>query len=926
MAKLDQTPDKKERKRYKCGGCQNYITDGCRADCTKRKTTGTPVSPYKPKYYNNNPTTPVSLSLQRSKSSPTIISTTTSTTSTTSTTTPTPSITVYLTDDQSKRTEERIHSVLKKYFGFNSFRGSQYDIVYQSCVYQSDIYVSAATGAGKSLCFQLPPIVLRKTALVISPLISIMHDQVMKLTQMGIRACQWSPQCRIGDPTHQKLVGGYYSVVFMSPEKAMTSLEIIQELCETDTLCMVAIDECHCLSQWGHDFRPDYVNLSIFRDMFPNVPIMALTATSTPEIEREVISSLKMRKPFISHASRNRPNIFYQIIQKTKGTGRKEKDWDVITKIIHTMQEKRPNQSNSTIIYCPTIEESVELNYFLKTKQIRTVCYNSKVSMEQRKTIHRDFLYNNIDVVVATIAFGMGIDKPDIRLIIHYGPSKSIEEYYQESGRGGRDGLPSLSITFFSRQDFIKGDYRITKSPNLQTVSNTFKKYSEYKSFLLNGVECRRKMVLNALGESYTTPTDVVGGCQGCDNCITKKTTTSHSLLDLTSEALDYLNCIVEMGESFGPSSYIKVLKGSKAEKTKKHINNKYYNKGTLFTLEWWTALNDALVQENYLKHKLVRMFTLTGLDEKGWTVIRNKYTKTKGYKDGNNKSNSNNNNNSDSNNDNNNNNNNNEEMRIISELFSVLIEYRRVAALKEDIPPFLIFTEKTIKIMAERRPVTMHELRKIDGLEEKKIANYGPSIISTIQNYCTSRNLQTNLGQDIAPNEEGNDLFTNLLDLFGGSLSGGSIPSQIIDDDEEEEEEEEEEEKIDLDKLDQFDSDQVLDDYFYGDVKDTQSESDQQNNLKRKGVIFQDEEVIENQSNHLKKVKTPTITSPLPPQPPVQKIKEGEELKTYFYQVAKSNESIPTTNLDDVHKFKTIDTIIVQHHLTNSHFNNSLI
>ncbi|KYR00373.1 ATP-dependent DNA helicase RecQ family protein [Tieghemostelium lacteum] len=676
---------------------------------------------------------------------------------------------------------DRIQKILKKYFGLDKFKINQEEVIGEICkndglVTKKDIYVSMATGSGKSLCFQMPSLVLRKTTIVVSPLISLMEDQVLKLTTLGIKAIHLKPTTKLDEI--QKIIDGYYRLVYISPEKIMNSMDLVREMVNKGVVCLFAIDEVHVMSSWGNDFRPSFRQLTILRNLFPDIPIMALTATSTDEVEKDIIQILELKPPLIFKSSKDRPNIFYKSI--TKST--ESLDFALILKIIRDVSENLlAGSSNSTIIYCPTIQAAEDLNSYLQKNHIKSLQYHSKLSDKQRAMTLKDFLFNNIEVVVATIAFGMGIDKPDIRVIIHYGPSSCIEEYYQESGRAGRDGLPSLSLIFFSPSDFVKGHFRITNNlntNNLKAAHNRVLKLSQIKSWLLNKRECKRKFILSELNDKYDKD-----NCQACDNCTEERS--QLPLLDLTSEAVLFLNCLLEMKQKHGLTTAINVLRGSKNVDALKFKDIPSYCKGIALSNKWWKEFGSILKQENYLEEQISGFFTITKIAKKGWNIlshsklssnfeklqvlisptkiIQDEIKCTSHYKLVRQQNNiqsptqstqvTNNINNTqqpvtptprqiqpDSLKQNQNNSSNDD--RHIGKLFEILIQFRKELARNLDQPPFLLFSETSLKSISKIRPSTIESLRRAEGLEEKKIKDHGQSILSRVSEYCLKENL----------------------------------------------------------------------------------------------------------------------------------------------------------------------------------------
>ncbi|EGC29269.1 hypothetical protein DICPUDRAFT_159167 [Dictyostelium purpureum] len=673
--------------------------------------------------------------------------------------------------------EEVLYKYLKKYFGLTTFRPKQLEII-KHTLKGYDSFVSIATGGGKSLCYQLPSLLLKKTTFVISPLKSLISDQTIKLRSLGIKAIKLSSDIKDSSKEYNDIFKGLYRIVFITPERLVNEVMSINKLVENNGVCLFAVDECHCVSQWGTDFRPSYRRLDILRNMFPNVPTMALTATSTTEVENDIIEVLQLQNDNfkIFRSPKNRENIFYKAIYKET----ENKDYEMILKIINETRKSIGGVSNSTIIYCPTIQTSIDLNQYLQANKILSNCYHSQMSDPQREQVLKQFLFNKTEVVCATIAFGMGIDKHDIRVIIHYGPSKSVEEYYQESGRAGRDGLPSLSLVFFSLQDFTKGSLRINFGGNHQTKSNKIDKLTQLKNIMVNRTECRRKAILSVFNEQYSVPPN---GCGGCDNCTEEKDTSN--LLELTHESRILINCIFEAGQSCGMKTIINILRGStSSDLAQKHLKNSYYGKGISFSLKFWKELANQLKTLDYLTETTSNVYTITKFSKKGWElykspdlkvfigsnkILKDEYKLTNFYKNQlsskklstsisisstispsknniiSNKwsvlaaptSNSN-----------------------IQSLFQILVEYRKSLSALTEIPEFLLFSEKTLRHIAETRPSSLDSLRLIEGLEEKKIKDHGNSILLKVKEFSKQKSL--NLDNFPSNNNKNNNNSNN--------------------------------------------------------------------------------------------------------------------------------------------------------------------
>jgi ATP-dependent DNA helicase RecQ len=395
-----------------------------------------------------------------------------------------------------------MENVLKKYFGYEAFRPLQKEII-ERVLSGKDSVVLMPTGGGKSLCFQLPALMLEGVAIVISPLISLMKDQVDSLSANGIAAdfinSSLTPK-KIYE-VMERANAGKLKIIYIAPERL--SVPGFEDFLHTLKINVIAIDEAHCISQWGHDFRPDYRNLRVLRTNFPNVPIIALTATATEDVRDDIVKQLSLQdhKMFIS--SFNRPNLSYEVLPKK----------DSFATILDLV---RGYENASVIIYCFSRNDTETMVEKLNRHGLNAVAYHAGLNAKTRKENQEKFIKDEANIVVATIAFGMGIDKPDVRLVIHHSLPKSIEGYYQETGRAGRDGLPAKCVLFFSYADKFKQDYFIN---NIQDDSEREKAQENLSHVLHYGDlhSCRRKFLLNYFNENYPQE-----NCGNCDKCVKK--------------------------------------------------------------------------------------------------------------------------------------------------------------------------------------------------------------------------------------------------------------------------------------------------------------------------------------------------------------------------------------------------------------------
>ncbi|MFA6940505.1 MAG: DNA helicase RecQ [Clostridiaceae bacterium] len=583
--------------------------------------------------------------------------------------------------------------VLKKYFGYDSFRAGQQKII-DSILGGSDTFAVMPTGAGKSICYQVPAMLFSGITIVISPLISLMKDQVDTLSSIGIPASfinsslsNMEVQNRI-----ERAARGDYKLIYVAPERfeAGSFLELTRSLC----ISFIAIDEAHCVSQWGHDFRPGYRNIPGFIESIKSNPVVgAFTATATENVRIDVINLLKLKNPNVFVTGFNRENLTFSVI-------RDENKTDFLLKYINN------NKGKSGIIYAATRKEVDNLHSILTKKGFLVGKYHAGMNEKDRIENQDDFIYDNKHIIIATNAFGMGIDKSNVRYVIHYNMPRNIESYYQEAGRAGRDGEASECILLFSAQDVF-----IQKFLLEQTLLNPDRKNNEYKK-LQNMVDychtdrCLRQYILKYFGEENVP--DNCGNCSSCNNDI--------DLADVTQEAKMVFSCILRMKQRFGIGLVGEVLKGSKNKKVLELGFNSLSTYGLLktYNLKQIKDLINVFIAENYLS-LTEGEFPVVRLTEKGISVLKleekvfQRITKH------------------------------NVKVNTDNGLFEVLRSLRKEIAEKEKVPPYIIFADSAINEMCKYLPKDEEQLSKIKGVGEIKLKKYGEVFINAIKDYAGS-------------------------------------------------------------------------------------------------------------------------------------------------------------------------------------------
>jgi ATP-dependent DNA helicase RecQ len=618
-------------------------------------------------------------------------------------------------------------AALKRIFGFEHFRPGQ-EAVVRDALAGCDVLALMPTGGGKSLCFQLPAVLQAGVTLVVSPLIALMQDQVRQLQSNGIAATFINSSLSYSQISERiaATLRGEYKLLYLAPERLLLPEFIngpLQRLSEGPGINAFVVDEAHCVSEWGHDFRPEYRQLSLLRRHHPRVPVLCFTATATPRVRTDIIAQLALRTPAVHLTSFNRPNLFYRVRPKAKRT------------YLELLAQARAGGAG--IVYCLSRRRVDELATKLKLDGIRALPYHAGLETPTRQENQEAFIRDDAQVIVATIAFGMGINKPDVRWVVHYDLPRSLEAYYQESGRAGRDGDPARCTLYFGAADIRTAEFLITQKIDANTGAPLEDEQRIARQQLrqvldfAQSSECRRAVQLRYFGEAYAAP------CGACDNCCEPQT-----LQDWSLEARQFLSCIARLaqrGERFGAAYVIEILCGAHTQRVRSrgHESLSVYGIGKGRPLEAWRTLARALLHQGLLE-ETQDGYPVLSLNAQSWQVLRSERSvqiaqslqqapapagAKRSSRGG--------------------------AMTPASQAGSPLAAagdsddsalFERLRALRKrladarGLPPYVIFHDATLREMVARRPLTLEQFATLPGVGQGKLVRWGEQFVAALQ------------------------------------------------------------------------------------------------------------------------------------------------------------------------------------------------
>jgi ATP-dependent DNA helicase RecQ len=603
-----------------------------------------------------------------------------------------------------------LEQALKYHFGYDSFRPGQQEII-NAALQNQDLLVVMPTGGGKSLCFQLPALLKSGLTVVISPLIALMQDQVDALQSNDIPATFLNSSLSLPELRERErdILSGRIKLLYVAPERLMTEDFLFGILTRVKGgLSGFAIDEAHCVSEWGHDFRPEYRQLQQLRSRFPHVPVLALTATATDRVRQDIIEQLDLRDPYIHIASFNRPNLYYEVRPKNRHS---------YSELLQQIKQAK----GSGIIYCLSRRRVDELTLRLQGDGISALPYHAGLNNNTRAENQNRFIRDDVQVMVATIAFGMGINKPDVRFVIHYDLPRNLEGYYQEAGRAGRDGEPAHCTLFYNAGDIKTVEYLISQKidpSNGEALEDEQRIATQQLWRVINYAEatdCRRTIQLGYFGESFP------GNCANCDNCCHPK-----PIEDWTIEAQKFLSCVARCKERYGMGHIIDVLRGSKNQKVLLNAHDRLstYGIGKDKSVDQWRMLGRSLVHQGFVD-ETSDGYSVLRLNALSWEILRkqrqvliavapqpttSQQTET--------------------------------DAADVEKLFDRLQTLRKKLADEQSVPPYVVFSNASLRQMAQQQPQTLRQFAQISGVGSRKLEQYGAVFTQEICAYRQEQGL----------------------------------------------------------------------------------------------------------------------------------------------------------------------------------------
>lgn len=591
-----------------------------------------------------------------------------------------------------------IHDTLAQVFGLQQFRPFQQDII-EHVVSAGDAFVLMPTGGGKSLCYQLPALHRPGMGIVVSPLISLMKDQVDALLANGVRAAMYNSTLDAQEARSvlSRLHNGEIDLLYVAPERMMRA-DFIHSL-EHLPLALIAIDEAHCVSQWGHDFRPEYAALGELRHQFPEVPMIALTATADPQTRDDIVEVLGLQRARLFTSSFDRPNIRYTVLDKHRPQSQ-----------LKRFLSNRGDDSG--IVYALSRKRVEEVAGFLREQGFSAAAYHAGLSAETRRDVQEQFIRDDVLIVVATVAFGMGIDKPNVRFVVHYDMPRHMEGYYQETGRAGRDGLAADALLLFGTQDVATARYHLEQGGNENQRRIDTHKLNSMVGFA-ESVTCRRRVLLGYLGEQLES------NCGNCDTCLDPP-----EQYDATEAARKVLSCVYRVGQSFGIKHVVDVLRGADTERIRKfdHERLTTYGIGMEYSAAEWMSIVRQLIHRGYLIQDIAA-FSVLKLTPPALGLLRNEEslelarprvqdkTRKKKRKSG--------------------------PVAELNEddsrLFETLRELRKELAAEQGVPPYVIFGDAALIEMSRERPANEEQFLDINGVGQVKLERHGSTFLDAI-------------------------------------------------------------------------------------------------------------------------------------------------------------------------------------------------